>query len=290
MKEGQPATTTEQLVEKAATDLMNSSHAIALTGAGISTESGVPDFRGPKGIWTRDPEAERRAYQTYNKFVGNPKEYWIERLSSPSLLGDLEGLRPNPGHYALAELERMGILKCVITQNVDNFHRRAGSQNVLEYHGNAFKLRCVSCNARYDSEEYDLDGLREEGRLPPLCKECGGVIKVDIVHFQEPIPSDVAHQSLEEAWKCDLMLVCGTSAVVYPFAELPRMARERRVERERESETGLYVVERISAVTIIEVNAEPTPLTGEKISDYLIRGKTCEILPRIVDEIKKSKN
>lgn len=252
----------KKLVERVARDLVNSSYAIALTGAGISTESGVPDFRGPSGIWTKDPEAERKAYQVYQDFLSDPKEYWEERLNSPPLLGDLGKIEPNPGHYALADLEKMGILKQVITQNVDNLHRKAGNKNVLEYHGNAFKLRCISCNARFDYEEYDLE------RLPPLCKKCGGVIKPDIVYFGEPIPSDVARQSLEEAWKCDLMLICGTSAVVHPFANLPRSARRKGAERK--------------SVTIIEINAEPTPLTTEKISDYLIQGRTGEILPRIV--------
>jgi len=277
----------EELVERAARDLINSNYAIALTGAGMSTESGIPDFRGPSGIWTKDPEAERRAYQTYHRFLANPKEYWEEKLSAPSLFGNLTKVKPNPGHYALAELEKMGILKCVITQNIDNLHQRAGTENVLDYHGNAFKLRCIDCNARFDLEEYDLQGLREEGRLPPHCRKCGGVIKGDVVHFREPIPSDVAHQSLEEAWRCDLMLICGTSAVVYPFAELPRVARQRKVETERKTGAGIYAVERVPAVTIIELNAEPTPLTQEGVSDYLIQGKTGEVLPRIVEEVKR---
>lgn len=278
---------TKGLIERAARDLINSRYAIALTGAGISTESGIPDFRGPSGIWRKDPEAEKRAYETYRRFLSDPKAYWEERLRSPSLLGDLSRAEPNPGHYALAELERMGILKCVITQNVDDLHNRAGSKRVLEYHGNAFKLRCVSCNARYGRDEYDLKRLRDEGRLPPLCKKCGGVVKSDVVHFEEPIPTDVARQSLEEAWRCDVMLICGTSAVVYPFASLPRIARQRKVERERRTESGLYVVEQIPATTIIEVNAEPTPLTREGISDYLIKGKTGKILPAIVEEVKR---
>ena len=277
----------KQLIEKAARDLVNSRYAIALTGAGISTESGIPDFRGPSGIWTKDPEAERRAYRSYERFSEDPKGWWEERLTMPSLLGDLEKAMPNPGHYALAELEKMGILKCLITQNVDGLHEKTGMKNVLEYHGNVFKLRCISCNSRFSRDEFDLERLRQEGQLPPRCPKCGGVIKSDSVAFGEPIPHDVAHQSLEAAWKCDLMLICGTSAVVYPFAELPSVARQRRTERERKSETGLHVVERISAVTIIEVNAEPTPLTEEKISDYLITGKTGEILPRIVEEVKR---
>ena len=277
----------EKLIERAARDLLNSKYAIALTGAGISTESGVADFRGPSGIWTRDPEAERRAYQTYGRFLANPKEYWEERLRFPSLLGDLTKVEPNPGHYALAELENMGILKCLITQNVDNLHRRAGSQSVLEYHGNAFRLRCVSCNSRFDFGEYDVEQLRKEGKLPPLCRSCGGVMKLDVVHFQEPIPSDVAHKSLEEALSCDLMLICGTSAVVYPFANLPRAARQRSMEREDKTGTGLHAVREIPAAIIIEVNAVATPLTEEGISDYLVQGKTGEILPRMVEEVKR---
>jgi len=114
----------EGLIRRAAKDLAQSSYAVALTGAGISTESGIPDFRGPSGIWTKNPEAERKAYQSYQKFLENPREYWEERLSKPSYLGDLERAKPNRGHDALAELEKIGILKCVIAQNIDNLHRK----------------------------------------------------------------------------------------------------------------------------------------------------------------------
>ncbi len=262
----------ENLIKRAAGDLGKSLYAIALTGAGISTESGIPDFRGPSGIWTQDPEAERRAYQVYAKFQKNPKEYWIDRLTRPSLLGNLDKVAPNPGHFALAELESMGILNWVITQNVDSLHQRAGSRKVLDYHGNAFKLRCFSCGARFESEKFDLDRLLAEDRLPPLCSKCGGALKSDVVHFHEPIPVDVAEQSLEEAARCDLMLVCGTSAVVYPFARLPRVAKERSSGKE---------------TILIEINAEPTPLTERMISDYLIQGKTGRILPLIVEEVKR---
>ncbi len=239
----------EQLIERAARDLVDSKYAIALSGAGISTESGIPDFRGPSGVWTKNPEAERRAYRGYERFLGDPKGWWEERLTAPSLLGDLEKAMPNPGHHALTELEQLGILKCVITQNVDALHEKAGSKNLLEYHGSFSKLRCVSCGLRFRRDEFDLEKLRRENQLPPYCPACRGVVKSDSVSFGEPIPSDVAYQSSEEAQKCDLMLICGTSAVVYPFASLPRIARQR------------------GTVTIIEVNAEPTPLTEERISD-----------------------
>lgn len=258
------------LIRKTADRLAQSAYAIALTGAGISTESGIPDFRGPAGIWTRNPEAERKAYQRYELFLADPVAYWEERLAGPSLLGDLEQMAPNPGHYALAELERMGYLKTVITQNIDNLHQRAGSRHVLDYHGNESRLRCATCRARYDFAAYDLQGLRREGRLPPLCRTCGGVVKVDTVHFGEPIPQDVAEQSLAEVGKCDLMLICGTSAVVYPFAGLPVLLRERRGS---------------PRAVIVEINAEPTPLTQGGISDWLIQGKTGQILPKLVEEL-----
>jgi NAD-dependent deacetylase len=269
---------------------VGSNYAIALTGAGVSTESGVPDFRGPDGIWTKHPEAEREAYEHYSELLRDPKAHWEKILEPESILSLFDKFGeypPNPGHYALAELEKLGILKLVITQNADTLHQKAGSQNVIEYHGSMAKLRCMSCGARFDRKEFDLQQLKREGNLPPRCKKCNGVLKYDGVYFREPIPSDVAKRSLEEAWRCDLMLICGTSAVVYPFANLPRVARERKVERQRQSDSGLFVVEKSAAVTIIEINAESTPLTYEKISDYLIQGKTGEVLPEVVQEVKR---
>jgi len=277
-----------ELIKRAARDIAGSEYAIALTGAGMSTESGIPDFRGPQGVWTKNPEAERRAYRGYQDFLRDPGGYWKERLaSSTGALGELAAREPNPGHHALVELERMGILKCTITQNVDALHERAGTRHLLEYHGSFAKLRCVSCNARSRRDEFDLERLMREDRLPPRCSECGGIIKGDTVGFGEPIPEDVAHQSLEEAWKCDLMLICGTSAVVYPFANLPRIARQKTRETQRETAGGIVAVEKVPAVTIIEVNAEPTPLTQDGVSDYIIRGKTGEVLPAIAEEVKR---
>lgn len=278
----------ENLIERAAKELVGSRYAIALTGAGISTESGIPDFRGPSGIWSKDPEAERRAYLSYDRFLRDPKAWWEERLTSPNLLGNLEKAMPNPGHYSLADLEKMGILKSVITQNIDGLHEKGGMEHIVEYHGSILKLRCTACNSRFPSHEFDLAKLLREIQLPPHCPECDGILKTDIVYFGEPIPSDVVHRSLEEASKCDLMLICGTSAVVYPFADLPRIARQRKGGRGRKTETGLQAVDEFP-VTIIEINAEPTPLTAEGLSDYLIQGKTGEILPKILEEVKKLK-
>ena len=262
----------EDLIQRGAEDLIKARYRIALTGAGISTESGIPDFRGPNGIWTKNPEAEMKAYDIYEQFTANPKGYWEQRLDPLSsisrlfsILGEIGKVQPNPGHYALAELEKMGLLESIVTQNVDGLHQKAGSKNVIEYHGGINKFRCIECNRRFNKEDLNLEKLKMGGKLPPYC-ECGGVIKDDGVFFGEPIPSDVLQRSQQEAWKCDLMLICGTSAVVYPFASLPELVNP--------------------ATTIIEINAEPTPLTG-RISGYLIQGKTGEILPKIVERVRK---
>lgn len=267
-----PGVTVEELILKVAGELIKSKHAIALTGAGMSTESGIPDFRGPNGIWTQNPDAERQAYESYFKFQKNPKAYWIERMTGTSWLRDLIKARPNPGHLSLAEMEKLGLLKCIVTQNIDNLHQKAGSTRVLDYHGNISLLRCFSCDCRFDTVQYDLDRLLAEDRLPPLCRKCGGVLKSDVVHFNESIPDDVALESREEVERCDVMLICGTSATVYPFAMLPRMVRQQGHRQKTK---------------IIEINADPTPLTSEGVSDYLIRGKTGTILPKILEEVKK---
>jgi NAD-dependent deacetylase len=133
-------------------------------------------------------------------------------------------------------------------------------------------LRCFSCDTRFDPVEYELDKLLAEDRLPPYCKRCSGVLKSDIVHFHEAIPADVSTESQAQVGRCDVMLICGTSAVVYPFAMLPRIAKSYHQNRK---------------TIIVEINADPTPLTHEGISDYLIKGKTGTILPKIVEEVKK---
>lgn len=280
----------EDLIERAAQDLISSKYAIALTGAGISTESGIHDFRGPDGIWTKHPEAEMEAYEAYGELVRDPKRHWEKMLEPRSfykLFEEIGNADPNRGHLALAELEKAGILKMVITQNVDGLHQKAGGQNIIEYHGGLAKLRCMSCGSRFLKSEYDLEKLKKENQLPPRCRKCNGVLKGDGVYFGEAIPTDVAEASVEAALTCDLMLICGTSAVVYPFAELPRIARNKRAYGSRWNMRGAQVGEATSNVTIIEVNADSTPLTQERISSYFIQGKTGEVLPRIVDQVKK---
>jgi NAD-dependent deacetylase len=258
----------ESLISRAAGDLAASHYGVALTGAGISTESGVPDFRGPRGVWTTDREAEAKAYQRYELFLRDPRAYWEEMFGVAGTYGgfyrQVGEAGPNAGHYALAELEGLGLIKCLITQNIDGLHEKSGSKCVIHYHGSVNRLRCASCGLRFGLDEISLE------KLPPCC-QCGGVIKYDVVHFKEPIPTDIISRAEDEVLKCDLMLICGTSAVVYPFAALPRTLRLKGKP----------------AARIIEVNAEPTPLTHEGISNYLIQGRTGEVLPAIVKVVKK---
>jgi len=166
--------------------------------------------------------------------------------------------KPNPAHNALAELEKLGYLKCIITQNVDNLHQDAGSKVVIEYHGNARRLICLSCGKKYRSSEISLNVL------PPTCI-CSGILKPDVVFFGEPIPKDVRMEAERQAKICDLMLVIGTSAIVAPASYLPIMAKE-------------------NGATLIGINPEETSLT-RTIADYSIRKSATVVLPSTIKAI-----
>jgi len=248
------------LIQRAAQLIFSAEYAIALTGAGVSVESGIRPFRGPGGIWTEKGEPPMNGYR---RFMADPKAYW-EKRSRPGRSGGsrYREAKPNPGHNALAELEEMRHLKWLITQNVDNLHFEAGSRNVLEIHGNSRKLRCTSCNARFPREGFDFS------ELPPKCPVCGGMVKGDTVMFGEPIPSDVLSRCFEESQRSDCMLIVGTSAVVHPAASLP------------------LIVKRNGGV-LIEVNPHETELSG--ICDVCIGAPSGESLPELVSEIKRLK-
>ena len=250
----------QEEIEAAAPLILSSEYVVALTGAGVSVESGIAPFRGPGGLWTKYGEPQMDGYR---KFLADPKGYWEERLNPRRRrrLGiPIHEAEPNPGHFALAEMEEMGLLKVLITQNVDNLHAAAGSQNVIEIHGNTYKLRCVDCGARFFRKGFDLS------ELPPRCPNCGGVVKGDTVMFGEPIPSDVLARCMEEAGRCDCMLVVGTSAVVHPAASLPLMAKRR-------------------GGVLIEVNPRQSDLST--LCDVCIQAPSGEALPALVSELKR---
>lgn len=247
-------------IDDAAELMLSSSYVIGLTGAGVSVESGIPPFRGPGGLWTKHGEPPMDGYQ---RFMEDPKGYWEQRLTPERSLGlgrALVGAKPNSGHYALAEMEAMGVLRVLITQNIDNLHALAGNRNLLEIHGNSQKLRCVDCGSRFPREGFDLS------ELPPRCPNCGGVVKSDTVMFGEPIPQDVLRRCFEEARRSDCILVVGTSALVHPAAGIP------------------VTVDRKGG-KIIEVNITPSELS--RFSDVQVIARSGEALPALVEALKR---
>lgn len=250
----------ERVIEATARELKRATHAVALVGAGLSAESGIPTFRGDGGLWTKLGEPTFDGWELFNE---DPAAWWRQAISFKEEYADfnrsIDDAKPNPGHYAMADLEGMGHLAHIITQNIDNLHQRAGSRQITEIHGNRYLVRCMSCGSRDRLESVRLD------RLPPLCPECGGFLKNDTVMFGEPIPEDALRECYRQAALCDLFLAVGTSAVVYPAAEFPVMARRR-------------------GVTLIEINPEETPLSG--IADIIIRAPAGQSLPAIVERLK----
>lgn len=248
-------------IDRAAVLVAEARYVVAMTGAGMSVESGIPPFRGPGGLWTKYGEPPMDGYQ---RFLADPRRSWEERLDQDGpmreLFETLEKARPNPGHLALAELERMGVLRCLITQNVDDLHRAAGSNAVAEIHGNCALTRCIDCGRRYRNETVSL------AELPPRCSGCGGILKSDAVFFGEPIPADVLDRCFAETERCDCMVVVGTSATVYPAAQFP-----------------LSVLER--GGRLVECNPYPTEITG--VCAVSVRAPAGEALPRLIERVKE---
>lgn len=245
----------DRLIQRAAKDILRSKKTIAFTGAGISVESGIPDFRSAQGLWQKyDPEE----YATIYAFHSNPDKVWL-MLKEMYLL--IMVAKPNPAHIGLAELERMGLLSSVITQNVDGLHQAAGNTNVIEFHGTHRTLSCLACFKTIDGASLKMEDL------PARCPHCLSLLKPDVVFFGEPIPWQAQASSFKESKSCSAVLVIGTSAIVYPAASIPIMAKEH-------------------GATVIEINMEPTPLTGS-VSNYLISGSAGKIIPAIVEEVKR---
>ncbi len=232
--------------------IRQSRHAVALTGAGISVESGIPDFRSKGGLWERfDP----REYATIQAFRRQPAKVWV-------MLQEMEALllaaRPNPAHLALAELEARGLLQGVITQNVDNLHQAAGSRNVVEYHGNALRFFCLQCRGRWERAALDF------ARLPLYCY-CGGLIKPDVVFFGEAIPPAAQTAANLLVAACDLLLVIGTSGEVAPASFLPAAAKA-------------------AGAVVVENNLEHTSLS-RTVTDFFLAGPAGRRWPEVLREL-----
>jgi len=243
----------DDLIKKAADDLAAAGKVTALTGAGISTESGIPPFRGKGGLWERFDPMEIAHIDALTR---DPARVW--RILVKEMKTIVDTAAPNDGHRGLAKLEEMGKLDTVITQNIDGLHQAAGNSDVIEFHGTFAWQRCMDCSRKYPTQEVDVS------QIPPLCI-CGGILRPDVVFFGEMIPQDALWRSRQVASDCDMMLVVGTSAVVQPAALMPVIAKE-------------------GGAKVVEINPERTPLTDE-ISDYLIMGGAGEVMNQIIEKL-----
>jgi len=234
---------------------------VVFSGAGISTESGIPDFRGPKGIWSRfDPDDF-----TYQKFVSDPearRKQW--RMLGEGHLNTLA--EPNPAHYAIAELYRLGRLDCVITQNVDSLHQKAGvpPESVFELHGNVQRAVCLSCGQQYPFEQIKL--RLDEGEEIPDCEVCHGILKPTVVLFGESLPPDVLEEASHRSSNADLFIVVGSTLLVYPAAYMPLYAHR-------------------AGAKLVIINIGSTPMDAE--AEVLIGTRAGEAMSKIVARVKE---
>jgi NAD-dependent deacetylase len=249
----------DEQIGRVAGMIVKAERIVVFTGAGVSTESGIPDFRSPGGFWT--------------KF--NPDDFTLDRyLTSPEtrykqwrflLSGDLfQDAQPNAAHNAIADLERLGRLNCVITQNIDNLHQKAGNDpaKVFELHGNIRWIRCLDCGKRYPLAE--VLGQNREVKEVPVCGHCAGILKPDVVFFGEALPDETLQEATLRAGRCDLLIVVGSSLVVYPAAYLPLFAKQ--------AGAGLVII-----------NLDATQ--ADRIADVVIHAPAGQVLPGIMTEV-----
>jgi len=230
---------------------------VVLTGAGISTDSGIPDFRGPDGVWTRNPEAEK--YSTIGHYLADPDvrvRAWRHRMDAPVWRAE-----PNAGHRALVELERSGRLDLLVTQNIDGLHQAAGSDpsSVVEMHGSMRTARCVACG--WSAPIGELFDRVRSGEPDPACPECGGIVKSDVVFFGEQLRPERVERAFEAVARCDLLLAVGTTLAVTPVAHLAPAAVE-------------------AGAALVIVNGSPTEY--DWLADATVQGSISELLPGLV--------
>ncbi len=241
-------------IREARTLISSSTKISALTGAGISVDSGIPDFRSEGGIWNRYDPLE---YGTYESFLRNPKKFWT---MGRELATVLLKAKPNDAHKVLATLEERGKLIGIITQNIDNLHQVAGNKKVIEIHGNFLRAYCMECNEIYVGETVHQRVV--DGEIPPLCDKCHGVLKSEAILFGEPLPENAMEKAVNLCRKTDLMLVVGTSLTIYPAAYLPQLAKE-------------------AGAKVILINLEGG--NRENVADIVIRGRAKDILPQLLE-------
>ncbi len=242
-----------KLIKKTADLILSSKKTIALTGAGISVESGIPPFRGKGSLWDKIDPME---YAHINSFLKDPEKVWKGLLIE---MGEIiSQAEPNDGHKGLALLEKNQLLDTIITQNVDGLHQFAGNSDVIEFHGSFAWQRCLECHKPLETTKVDLS------KIPPEC-ECGGLLRPDCVFFGEMIPEDSLWRSRKISSECDLMLVVGTSAVVQPASIMPEIAKR-------------------NGASVVEINPEETPLT-DRITDCFLKGDAGKVMNQLVSAL-----
>ena len=244
-----------ETIRAAAQTLGRSTHIVAFTGAGISSESGIPTYRGEDGLWNKyDPNI----YANIFHFRKDPTYYWdfFREVRYPLL----KSVRPNPAHMALAKMEKEGHSLTVVTQNIDGLHQDAGSSSVIELHGTSRKFHCTDCSNEYSM---DLAFQMSEETNPPLCSDCEGILRPAVIFFGESLDPHVLQQAYQVGDSCDFLLVVGSSLVVYPAADIPLRAKQ-------------------GGAVLAIVNKEDTPL--DHLADFVIHEEAGRILPRIVED------
>ena len=249
----------ETLIEEAADIIESAERVVVFTGAGVSTESGIPDFRSPGGIWTK---YQPIMFQDFMASEEMRRESWRRGKETYHLFADVE---PNPAHYAIVELERMGKINSIITQNIDNLHQKAGSppELVIELHGTAMYVVCLNCEKRWPRSE--IQEWLKAGVDIPQCDECDGIMKSATVSFGQPMPERETREAQMRAEQAEVFIVIGSSLVVYPAANMPLMAKQ-------------------SGAKLVIINLGETPL--DDYADVLIRGRAGEVMERLVDRVK----
>lgn len=248
----------DEAIRELADEIAAGSHGVAFTGAGVSTASGIPDFRSEGGVWDR---FDQRDFH-YRRFLAEPGAYWADRLEMREELYEGVAVEPNPAHEAIATLESEGHVEAVITQNVDGLHAAAGSENVIRLHGTSDRVSCQDCGERYPADR--ATEWAEAGELPPRCPACDGVLKPDTVLFGEQLPAGALQSARRHARDADVFVAAGSSLTVEPAASLPAIGKR-------------------NGATLAIVNLESTGLTGR--ADYDIRADVTEALPALVDAI-----